>query len=266
MKLQRRPTVADLLALKGQRPLAMLRVESLDEAAAAQQAGVDLLSVPPALLGPALREAAPSCFLIPGLEWGDFVNADEYLRAAFKALKAGGDAVYCAASLGIVRRLRDEGIAVCSHCGLIPSQATWTGGFKAVGRDAASAFAVWQRVRALEQAGAFAVEVEVVPAEVAARISARTSLLTIGMGAGAGCDAQYLFACDVLGTNRGHVPRHAKVYRQLADDYDRLQRERVAAFAEFKADVASGTYPAAGHMVGIAPQELEAFERRMAEG
>ena len=86
-----RPTVADLRALKGQRQLSMLRVETLDEAHAAQQAGIDLLSVPPALLGPAFREAAPTCFAIPGLEYGDFVTAEEYLRAAFKAMRAGGD-------------------------------------------------------------------------------------------------------------------------------------------------------------------------------
>ena len=163
MKKDHRPTIADLRALKGQRQLSMLRVETLDEAQAAQQAGVDMLSVPPALLGPAFREAAPTVFAIPGLEYGDFVTAEEYLRAAFKAMKAGGDAVYCAASMGIVRRLRDEGIPVCGHSGLIPSQATWTGGFKAVGKTLETAMLVWQQVKALEDAGAFAAEIEVVP-------------------------------------------------------------------------------------------------------
>ena len=95
----KRPTVADLLAMKGKHQLSMLRVETLEEAEAAQKAGIDLLSVPPELLGPAFREAVPTCFTFPGLEYGDFVSAEEYLRAAFKALKAGGDAVWCAASL-----------------------------------------------------------------------------------------------------------------------------------------------------------------------
>ena len=85
MKKPQRPTIADLRALKGQRQLSMLRVETLDEAAAAQQAGVDLVSVPPALLGPAFREAAPTLFAFPGLEYGDYVSAEEYLRAAFAA-------------------------------------------------------------------------------------------------------------------------------------------------------------------------------------
>src|SRR6185436_8039791 len=118
-------------------------------------------------------------------------------------------AIYCAASLDTIRALRAEGVPVCGHSGLIPSQATWTGGFKAVGKTAETARLVWRQVRALEEAGAFAAEIEVVPSEVAAAISARTSLVLISMGAGAGCDAQYLFADDVLGSNTGHVPRHA---------------------------------------------------------
>lgn len=106
----RRPTVADLLSMKGKRQLTMLRVVTLEEAEAAEKARIDLVSVPPALLGPEFREAAPSVFAFPGLEYGDHVTAEDYIRAAFQALKAGGDAVYCAASLSTVRRMREEGI------------------------------------------------------------------------------------------------------------------------------------------------------------
>lgn len=97
----RRPTVADLLSMKGRRQLTMLRVVTLEEADAAEKAGIDLVSVPPAMLGPAFREAAPSVFAFPGLEYGDYVTTEDYMRAAFQALKAGGDAVYCAASLSL---------------------------------------------------------------------------------------------------------------------------------------------------------------------
>ena len=135
----RRPTVADLLSMKGKRQLTMLRVMTLEEAEAAEKARIDLVSVPSALLGPEFREAAPSVFAFPGLEYGDHVTAEDYIRAAFQALKAGGDAVYCAASLSTLRRMREEGIPVCGHVGLIPSKATWTGGFRAVGKTAASA-------------------------------------------------------------------------------------------------------------------------------
>ena len=262
MKSHRR-TVADLLALKGKRQLSMLRVVTLEEAEAAEKAGIEMVSVPPALLTPAFREAAPTAFAVPGLEYGDLVSTDEYLRAAFKAMRAGGDAVYCAASLSIIRRLRDEGIPVCSHVGLIPSKATWTGGFKAVGKTARSALAVWQAVKDLEEAGAFAAEIEVVPDEVAALISGNTSLFMISMGAGAGCDAQYLFADDVLGQTRGHVPRHAKTYRNFAAEFDRLQKERIAAFREFHDDVQGGAYPETRHTVGITADELAAFRAAM---
>lgn len=265
MKKSFRPTVADILALKGKRQLSMLRVTTLDEAAAAEAAGIEMVSVPPALLGREFREAAPSVFAVPGLEYGDFITAEDYLRAAFKALRAGGDAVYCAASLGIIRRLRDEGIPVCSHVGLIPSKATWTGGFRAVGKTADSAIAIWNAVKALEEAGAFATEIEVVPAEIAASISARTSLFMISMGAGAGCDAQYLFADDVLGQNRDHVPRHARVYRNFAAEFDRLQAERIAAFREFQSDVATGSYPESRHMVSLPAEELQRFRAYLGE-
>ena len=129
----KRLTIADVLALKGKRQLSMVRVESLEEGEAAEKAGIDMLSVPPALLTPAFREAVPTCFAFAGLEYGQYVSAEDYLRAAFAAIRACGDAVWCAASLQTIRRLRDEGVPVCGHVGLIPPKRTWTGGFKAVG-------------------------------------------------------------------------------------------------------------------------------------
>ena len=83
------------------------------------------------------------------------------------------------------------------------------------------------------------------------------------MGAGTGCDAQYLFAEDVLGENRGHMPRHSKVYRNFAAEYDRLQLERVAAFSEFVADVNSHTYPEEKHLVRMDPEALKQFMARI---
>ena len=84
------------------------------------------------------------------------------------------------------------------------------------------------------------------------------------MGAGAGCDAQYLFAEDILGTNRGHMPRHSKIYRNFDTEYKRLQAERIAAFSEYKADVDGGAYPEEMHIVRMDPAELAVFNTRMA--
>jgi len=79
------------------------------------------------------------------------------------------------------------------------------------------------------------------------------------MGAGPRADAQYLFAEDVLCYTRGHKPRHAKTYRNFRAELDRLQIERVAAFSEFKADVDSGAYPAAEHVVSISDAAFSDF-------
>ena len=254
-----RPTVADIRELKGKRTLTMLYVETPEEASAAAEAGIDMLSIIDPLWNPTMREAAGDCFVQVGLLYGQLVTAEDYLRSAHRAMREGGDCVYCASSLGTIKALADDGIPVVSHVGLIPSKATWTGGFKAVGKTADSALRVWQHVRALEQVGAFGAELEVVPDRVATEISKRTPLIMLGMGAGSGADAQYLFAEDVLGYTRGHKPRHAKTYREFAAEYERLHQERVAAFGEFRDDVLCGEYPAPEHTVGIRDDEFASF-------
>jgi 3-methyl-2-oxobutanoate hydroxymethyltransferase len=254
-----RRTVADIRALKGVRQLTMLHIESVDEAVACSAAGIDLLSIETPIWNPAMREAAGDCFVFAGLLYGQLCTFDDYIRAAHGALLIGADAVYCAASNEIVARLSAEGIPVCGHTGLIPSKRTWTGGFKAVGKTAESAMLVYKQVKDLENAGAFAAEIEVVPAAVAAEIAKRTSLVLLSMGAGAGADAQYLFTTDVLGYTDGHTPRHAKIYRNFREEFARLQAERIAAFKEYATDVSSGNYPAETHVLGIADEEFAAF-------
>ena len=254
-----RPTVADIRALKGKRQLTMLFVDTPDEAAAAAAAGIDILSIVDPVWTPQMREAAGDCFVQVGLLYGQLVTAEDYQRAAHRVMQLGGDCVYCASNLDTIALLAADGIPVVGHVGLIPSKATWTGGFRAVGKTAQSALAVMTQVRRLEAAGAFGAELEVVPDRVATEIAARTSLVLLGMGAGPQADAQYLFAEDVLGYTRGHRPRHAKTYRNFRAELDRLQAERVAAFAEFRADVLSGAYPALEHVVPIGDEEFEAF-------
>ena len=254
------PTVADLRALKGKRQLTMLRYFSLAEAQAAEEAGIDVASVPYDLVTHArYREVAPSIFSMTGLTHLEAGTPEDYLRWSGDAIARGADAIYCSGSLRTVEYLAREHIPVVGHVGLVPSRATWTGGFRAVGKTADAALRLYDEVKAYESAGAFAVEIEVVPVEVASVISQRVDILLWSMGSGPGCDAQYLFAEDILGTNRGHLPRHAKVYRNFAAEEDRLQRERVAAFREFIADVEAGAYPEEQHVVRMKPEELEQF-------
>ena len=261
-----RSTVADLRALKGQRQLSMVYVTTTDEAAACAAAGIDVLSIEMSYWDADMREAAGDCFVQVGLQYGVLATTGDYLRAAHDALLVGGDAVYCAASTEIITRLAAEGIPVVGHVGLIPSRRTWTGGFRAVGKTTESALEIWRQVRVLEEAGAFAAEIEVVPEPIATEISRRTSLVMFSMGAGTGCDAQYLFAEDILGYTRGHRPRHAKVYRDFAAEHERLQHERIAAFGEFRADVDGGRYPQPEHLVPIDDETVREFTRRLGDG
>jgi 3-methyl-2-oxobutanoate hydroxymethyltransferase len=259
-------TVASLRAGRGRVSLPMLRVETLDEAAAAEAADIPLLSVPPAMIMDSrFREVAPRAFAFPGDNFYEIGGTDDFLRWAMPLIKHGADGVYCSGSLATVRALADHAIPVCGHVGLIPSKRTWTGGFRAVGKTLDSAKLVWDQCMALAQAGAFAVEIEVVPAAITAAIAEHTDLFLISMGGGAAGHAQYLFSDDVLGQNRGHVPRHARVYADLAAEYDRLQGMRVTAMSAFARDVRAGAYPSPDTVVGVEADVVAAFRDWLAD-
>ena len=262
---RKRPTVADLRADKGKGQKTMLRVLTIDEAAAAEAAGIDVVSLPYELVTHTdYRKVAPTLFSMTGITHLQAGTPDDYLRFACDAMNNGADAVYCSGSLKTVEYLAREFIPVVGHVGLVPARATWTGGFRAVAKTADSALALYEECKGYENAGAIAVEIEVVPAEVATEISRRLDrLLLWSMGAGAGCDAQYLFAMDILCDHKGHMPRHSKVYRNFAAEYDRLQAERVAAFTEFRRDVETGAFPEDKHVVHMEPAELAAFRARL---
>jgi 3-methyl-2-oxobutanoate hydroxymethyltransferase len=186
--MRQRPTIADLRAWKGRRQLSMLRYFSLEEAGAAEAAGIDVASVPPELVThPRYREVAPSVFSMTGRTHLEAGTPEDYLRWAGGMMQAGADAIYCSGSLRTVEYLAREHIPVVGHVGLVPSRATWTGGFRAVGKTAQAALALYEEVRAYQAAGAFAVEIEVVPVEVASAISARVEILLWSMGSGPGC-------------------------------------------------------------------------------
>jgi 3-methyl-2-oxobutanoate hydroxymethyltransferase len=255
-----RLTVRDLLDARGTHPFAMLRVETLDEAEAAARAGVELLSVPPALVyDRRFREVAPEAFIFPGDNFFEIGGPEDFLKWALPLHARGADAFYCSGSHAAIRLMADHGLPVCGHVGLIPSKRTWTGGFKAVGKTLETAQLVWNQCRAAEAAGAFAVEIEVVPSAITQAIAERTGLFLISMGAGAGGHAQYLFADDVLGQNCGHIPRHARVYADFVAEYDRLQGMRVDAMSRFVAEVRDRDYPAPQHLVACDDEVVEAF-------
>jgi 3-methyl-2-oxobutanoate hydroxymethyltransferase len=252
-------TVKDLFALKAKRQLTEVYVRNSREAAACAAAGIDMIITSERNDTAAIRAAAPATFFTIGQVYGDYTSAAEAIGSGFRALRNGADAVYCGSSLEFVRAMANEGIPVVGHVGFVPYKSTWFGGFKAVGKTSDEALKVYKATLAYQEAGAIAVEMEIVPHRIAAEISKRVDIIVLSMGSGTGCDGQYLFATDILGDNEGHVPRHAKVYRNFKREYERLQQEAIAAFGEFQQDVQSGIYPAPHQLVEIKDEEYARF-------
>ncbi len=254
----RRTTVYDLHSAKGSRTWLQLHVDTPAEAAAAAEAGIEILSCEPDHHLEGIRRAAPYAFVSVGMPHGAVSSPQEAVRLGFDMIGRGADAVYCSHSPRFIEAMAREHIPVTGHVGLVPNHATWTN-FRAIGRTPAEARAVVQAVRDLENAGAACIEVEVVPVELADYITRHTPLITMGMGCGTACDTQYLFSCDVLGTNTGRYPRHAKKYADVAALEAELQTRRVDALRAFAADVASGGYPQAEHEVHMTADALAEF-------
>jgi 3-methyl-2-oxobutanoate hydroxymethyltransferase len=253
-------TVKDIFDLKGKRQFTEVYVSNSAEASACEAAGIDMIVTSENNDVKAIRAAAPNTFFTIGfIGSSEYATADDAVRFGFKALGNGADAIYAGVSLKSVEAMANEAIPVVGHVGFIPYKSSWFGGFKAVGKTFDSALKVYQRTLAYQEAGAIGVEMEIVPHQIASEISKRVKIMVLSMGSGTGCDGQYLFATDILGTNTGHVPRHAKSYRNLKAEYERLHKETIGAFADFKADVASGGYPQANHVVEVKDEEYRKF-------
>jgi 3-methyl-2-oxobutanoate hydroxymethyltransferase len=164
-----------------------------------------------------------------------------------------------------IRAVSSVGIPVQAHAGLVPRLSTWTGGLKAVGKTIEEAIWIFEQIKSFEAAGAWAVEVEVVPAELLKEISCRTSLVTSSIGAGSGGDIQFLFAEDILGNHAPPYPRHTKQYRNLYQMEQMLQGERVEGFRDFIRDVQGGGFPGPEHVVKAPKGLIDEFLNRVAD-
>ena len=260
LRPKKRYSVYDLRQLKGKRVLTHVHVKSPEEAAAAEQAGIDLLSCSfdsPAAQErlPALVAAAPTSFISGSTPHG-MATQEEAIRTGFKALEMGASSVYCSASPYLIEAMAREGIPVVGHLGMVPRHATWTN-IRAIGKTAAEAKELFEQMKRLESAGAYAAELELVPHELASYLCKKTSLILMSLGSGNGCDTQFLFSDDILGDYDERIPRHAKAYRNFVQEYKRLQEERVAAFREFAADVTGGRFPQATNLISMNKSEFE---------
>ena len=155
-----------------------------------------------------------------------------YLQAGADAVKLEGATPRVCA---LIRRLTEAGIPVLAHVGMTPQSVNEYGGFKKQGKTREAADRVMADAKAVEEAGAFAVTLECIPSELAAEITAALKIVTVGIGAGPVCDAQWLVMHDLLGLNE-KAPSFVKQYAHLASDVRN-------AFAAYVNEVANGTFP-----------------------
>ena len=256
-------TAADLQALKGIRKLTQTTANSEEEAAAAAEAGIDLV-MGNAVNAEAVRRGAPNHFYTAAIPMPDHPTEKDVLEAAFLAMKQGADSVYTARGPHIVEMLAREQIPVMCHLGLVPRRSTWNGGLRAIGKTAGEAMALWQNFRDMENAGAFSVEAEVICDRVMTEISKRTTLITSSLGSGSGADIIYLFQNDICG-EQPESPRHARAFGDLYTLQEQIRAQRREALAAFHQAANSGDYPANAETAGIADDEFEKFSAMLAK-
>lgn len=251
-------TVAAIAGLKGSgRQFVQVTAGTEEEAAAAEAAGIDMV-VCLAQAVPDVRRGSSRLFVTAAIDFGGEVTLDDLLATAFRSLSAGADAVITARRFDAVRLLAAEGVPVMGHLGFVPKRSNQFGGVRSVGRTAAEAGELWRQFQQLEDAGAFAVECELIPAEVLAQITPRTGMATISLGSGPHADVMFLFQSDVVGESP-RVPRHARAYGDVAALKRQIMDERVRALTAFRDDVRTGAFPSESEVGRIAPDELAAF-------
>lgn len=189
----------------------------------------------------AVRRAVQRALLVADMPYGSFhTGADDAVRNALRLVKEGGaEAIKLEGGhkrVQLVKRLVDEEIAVMGHIGLTPQSINKLGAYRVQGKTAVAARQLLDDARALEDAGAFAIVLEVVPREIARLITESISIPTIGIGAGVHCDIQVLVLHDMLGLSFGKLARFVRPYANLND----VMTEAVTRYAD---DVRNGTYP-----------------------
>ena len=196
------------------------------------------------LLGRAVTRSARRALVVADLPFGSYQASPEqaYLTAVRFMKEANAHAVKLEGGLAMapqVKLLTDGGVPVMAHIGFTPQSEHTLGGYRVQGRGDA-AVRIIEEAQALEAAGAFAVVMEMVPADVAAEVTKAVAMPTIGIGAGADCDGQVLVWQDAFGLRTG---RMAKFVKQYADVHGELLR----AAQEYAEDVKAGTFPGPEH-------------------
>lgn len=256
-------TVKDIIDLKGDRQLTQTLPFTPNEAKAAEDAGIDLINARFNYLKQEkaieIRKSASKTFMSFVIPLLSVPTKDDALKHSYKAMELGADGIIFQGSLNHIEALSNAGIPVQGHIGLVPRKSTWTGGIRAVGKTLDEAKALFQNLKDLESAGAWAVECEVIPSRLMRELSSRTSLVTISIGSGNGCDVQFLFADDILGASEGPFPRHSKQYCNLFKEAQRIQKIRVNAFKDFIDEVNTNIFPSNKFEVEVTEEFIERF-------
>ncbi len=270
---------------KGQKKIVMLTAYDYPSALLADQAGVDILLVGDSLgmvvLGQpdtltvtmdmmvhhcravALAQKRPGAKALvvcdmPFLSYEE--SPQSALRNAGRLMAEGGARAVklegCFEIIPQIRALIAAGIPVMGHIGLTPQRVSTLGGYKVQGRSAEAATLLLQQAQALEEAGCFSLVLECVPQEVAALITQKISIPTIGIGAGKECDGQVLVFHDMLGINTGHTPKFVQKYANLAD----TMRHAIEAYVQ---DVQQGNFPQAEHTFSLEEEEKKALQEKV---
>jgi 3-methyl-2-oxobutanoate hydroxymethyltransferase len=185
------------------------------------------------------------------------ISTEDALRSAARFLQETGcQAVKLEGGVTVadtVRRIVNCGIPVMGHIGLTPQSINQLGGHKIQGKTPEAAARLLADARALDDAGAFAVVLETVPAPLASLISRKISIPTIGIGAGIGCDGQVQVINDILGSHTGYIPKHAKQYAQVAGIMS-------TAISQYRDEVTSGDFPTDANSFPMDESILTALE------
>ncbi|MBW2324794.1 MAG: 3-methyl-2-oxobutanoate hydroxymethyltransferase [Deltaproteobacteria bacterium] len=193
----------------------------------------------------AVRRGTQYAFLIGDLPFMSYnISHEEAVRNAGRLIKeAGCDSVKLEGGsemASVVKVIVDAGIPVCGHIGLTPQTATKLSGFRVQGKDAEGARQLIESAKALDEAGAFALVLELVPDAIAAEITKNISIPTIGIGAGPDCDGQVLVTNDMLGLYEKFIPKFVKQYVNLAPMIKK-------AMSDYVQEVKSGDFPGPEH-------------------
>lgn len=279
----RRTTVSDLQAMTREgRRIPMVTVYDYASALIAERAGVPLLLVGDSLgmvmhgndttLPVCVRDmifharmvmnASESALVVVDLPFLSYATMEDAVRNARRVMQeGGGQALKLEGGVEItpmVKRLTEMGVPVMGHLGLTP-QSQHQLGLRVQAKDLTAARKLVRDALALQEAGAFAVVLEVIPQELAALVTRLLDIPTIGIGAGAGCSGQVQVWHDLLGLFEGKSPRHAKRFAEIGAEMEKA----VQVYAQ---EVASGAFPTDAQSTKMDPDVLRALEAELASG